>query len=235
VNDHTGRPLRLLSGLATQPALANSILPSFTGNTGIHVETVFEPTTILLNLINNGEHFDVLLGVTSAIQRLSESGHILAETVRVVARSGIGVATTGRSTAGGFHSMDEFIDTLRVARSVAYSRFGASGIYFAEALDRLGIREEIDARATVIDKGLTAAALFDGRADVAIQQVSELLSVPGAIILGTLPPEIQSYTEFSVGVGVASLSPDEARSLAGALATDQAGAAYLATGLTLPE
>ncbi|MET3174333.1 UNVERIFIED_ORG: hypothetical protein ABIB52_002183 [Arthrobacter sp. UYCu721] len=40
---------------------------------------------------------------------------------------------------------------------------GPSGIYFASLLERLGIAEQVKARATVIDAGPTAVALLDGR------------------------------------------------------------------------
>ncbi|MCU1475428.1 MAG: Ribulose-5-phosphate 4-epimerase-related epimerase and aldolase [Subtercola sp.] len=235
MNKNPTTRLRLLSGLATQQALISDILPAFTANTGIQVDTVFEPTSVLLNVINDGEPFDVLLGVTGTVQQLADSGHIRPDSVSAVARSGIGVAVTDASTDSSFTTADEFITTLRGARSVAYSRSGASGIYFAGLLDRLGIRAEIDAKATVLDKGFTATALFDGRADIAIQQVSELLSVPGAVILGTLPPTVQFYTDFAAGVSVASLAPAEAVLLAGALITEDAQSAYVATGLIRPD
>ena len=43
--------------------------------------------------------------------------------------------------------------TLLAARSVAYSRLGASGIYFAQLMVRMGIAAEINAKATIVEQG----------------------------------------------------------------------------------
>ena len=63
------------------------------------------------------------------------------------------------------------------ARSVAYSRLGASGILFAKLIERLGIASEINARAVIIPQGFTAEKLVTGEADLAVQQISELKQV----------------------------------------------------------
>jgi len=223
--------LRLFSGLATKPALESAVLPAFRARTGVAVETVYEPTSVLLQLIDSGERFDVLVGVTGSVDALVRQGTVSSVSVRPIARSGIGVACAGAPDPGGFTDVDAFIARLRAARSVAYSRSGASGIYFAELLERLGIREEIDARATVLEKGFTAEALFDGRADLAVQQVSELLAVPGANFLGALPDTVQSFTDFSAGIALGSARLDDAAGLIEAMTDEPATAAFTATGL----
>ena len=223
--------LRILSGLATKPALLGSILPGFTTDTGVPVDTVFEPTSVLIELITGGEAFDVVLGVTTSVRNLAANGYVAADSIRHVARSGVGIAAAKAGEMEAPATVDDLIRILCSARSVAYSRSGASGIYFAGLLDRLGIRDVIDAKATVLESGLTATALVDGRADVAIQQVSELLSVPGAVIVGTLPDDVQLFTEFSAGVSAASAFPSAAEELIRALVSGDASAAYVNTGL----
>ena len=64
--------------------------------------------------------------------------------------------------------------TLLGGESVAYSRIGASGILFAQLIERMGIAAEINARATIIPSGFTAERLVSGEADLAVQQISEL-------------------------------------------------------------
>ena len=39
-----------------------------------------------------------------------------------------------------------------------------------------------------------------GEAELAFQQISELLEVPGVDLVGPLPPEVQRVTVFSAGV-----------------------------------
>jgi molybdate transport system substrate-binding protein len=87
---------------------------------------------------------------------------------------------------------------------VAYSRIGASGILFAQLIERLGIAPEIDARATIIPQGFTAERLVTGEADLAVQQISELKQVGGIEVIGPIPHELQTPAVFSAGRMAAS-------------------------------
>src|ERR1700704_4280916 len=89
--------------------------------------------------------------------------------------------------------------TLLGARAVAYSRIGASGIFFAQLIERMGVAAEINAKARVVPSGFTAERLVTGEADLAVQQISELKLVPGVEIVGPIPRELQSPMVFSAG------------------------------------
>ena len=49
--------------------------------------------------------------------------------------------------------------------------------------------------------------------ELAFQQVSELLPVPGIELVGPLPPDIQEITTFSAGVHAKAKEPNAARAL----------------------
>ena len=85
-------------------------------------------------------------------------------------------------------------------RSIAYSRIGASGIFFARLIEQLGIADEVNAKATVIPSGFTAELAARGEVELAVQQVSELMVVPGVDVVGPLPIELQQPAMFSAGV-----------------------------------
>jgi molybdate transport system substrate-binding protein len=87
---------------------------------------------------------------------------------------------------------------------VAYSRIGASGILFAQLIERLGIAAEINARATIIPSGFTAERLVTGEPDLAVQQISELKQVAGIEVVGPILRELQTPAVFSAGRMVAS-------------------------------
>ena len=88
---------------------------------------------------------------------------------------------------------------MLAARSVAYSRLGASGIYFAQLIERMGITAEINARATIVQQGFTAERLVSGEADLAVQQISELKQVDGIEVVGPIPHDLQTPAVFSAG------------------------------------
>jgi molybdate transport system substrate-binding protein len=57
-----------------------------------------------------------------------------------------------------------------------------------------------------------------GEAEIAMQPMSELLAVPGAVLVGPIPLEVQHYLSYSGGVSVASRNRAAADELLLALA-----------------
>ncbi|SFU10432.1 substrate-binding domain-containing protein [Arthrobacter sp. ov118] len=220
----------LFSTIAVKKALDDVVCDAFTQETGVAVETVYEPTNALLDRIAAGARPDVMIGVTRQLLPLGQSGIVDLSTCTPVARVRVGIAAAGDSEPD-ITTVDALITTLTAARSVAYSRAGASGLYFAGLLERLGIAEQVNARATVIDSGFAAAAVIDGRADIAVQLMSEHRCVPGANIVGPLPDEVQQITEFSAVLGVAATLRREPQAFIEFLTSKQAREAYSLTGM----
>ncbi len=224
--------MHLLSALVIQGAVQEVVVPALQAN-GLHVTCTFEPTTVLESAIRDGARGDVLVAVDTVVDALIAAG-ILVGPIALV-ETGIGVAVEAGAPQPDLSTLAGFTATLREARSVAYSRKGASGIAFAALLNRLGLAAEVNARATIIEKGLVAQALLDGRADLAIQQVSELRTVPGIQVAGPLPPEIQVTTRFSAAIFADALQRPAARDLMAALQSEAARASYVAYGLILAD
>lgn len=219
----------LFSGLAVKDILEESVLPAFRAESGVEVEATYEPTKVLSTLIADGARPDVMLGVGSALKQLADDGVLAADAISPLVRSGIGVAVPPAATRPGIATVEELTEVIRRARSVAYSKTGASGTHFAGLLDRLGIAEEVNERACILPKGFTAEALLDGRADLAVQQVIELASVPGVQIVGPLPADAQHYVELSVGAAPGAAEP--ALALLHFLCSPPATRTYQAAGL----
>jgi molybdate transport system substrate-binding protein len=121
--------------------------------------------------------------------------------------------------------------TLLAARSVAYSRLGASGIFFAQLIAKMGIAAEINVRATVVPMGFTAERLVTGDADIAIQQLSELKQVKGIEVVGPLPLHLQTPAVFSAGRMAASNNVAAADLLLKFLSSPDATPALIESGL----
>ncbi|MDH6196846.1 molybdate transport system substrate-binding protein [Mycobacterium frederiksbergense] len=221
--------ITLYSGLALRNALVEHIIPSFTEGTGITVDATFEPTTVLIKLIDSGARPDVFIGVDGSVRAIAEAGVLQPSSVETVARSSIGYAVAAGAVAPEFADGAAFLEYLLSARSVAYTRTGASGIAFSASLERLGLAARINERATVFESGFTAEALLDGRADVAIQQMSELASVAGVQVVGPVPAELQTYTTFAVGVG--GTAPKGAEQFARCLSLAASVSAFADSGL----
>jgi len=100
------------------------------------------------------------------------------------------------------------------ARKVAYidpAAGGSSGIYLDGLFQRLGLAEAVRAKAVLVPGGLVADKLVSGEADLAIHQISEILPVRGAQLVGPLPEAIQNYTTYAGAVSAGSRHPDAAQ------------------------
>ncbi|MEV6909209.1 substrate-binding domain-containing protein [Amycolatopsis sp. NPDC051071] len=218
--------LSLFSALSVKKALDEVLLPAFTQ---AELDVTFDPTTILVKKIGEGAKPDVVIAVSDAFTELAAAGAVTPDSRVVLAKSGIGIATAPELDSPDIGTVDALRTALTSARSVAYSRSGASGIYFARLIQDLGIADEVNARATIVEKGFTALAITDGRADLAVQQVSELKFVPQARIIGPLPDGAQHYSELSAALGCSA--PPEAADLLRFLSGPEAKAAYRDAGL----
>ncbi|QUW17840.1 substrate-binding domain-containing protein [Agrococcus sp. Marseille-Q4369] len=222
--------ITLYSGLVVKQPLLETLIPAFEAYGGT-VETVFEPTTVILERVAAGERPDLVLGVAESIRDLADQGVLTHASVEELAVSAVGYARLPESASPADASADAFIEYLRDV-AVAYSLSGASGLHLQKVLGDRGVLEKIDERAVRFPAGLTAEAVVDGRADVAIQQMSELRSVTGPHIVEPLPHDLQSYGRFAIGSRPdAPADADRFRRL---LQSDAATAAFEAVGLSRP-
>lgn len=226
----TTSPIQLFSGLALKQVLTGRVLPAFTERTGRVVMSTFEPTGVLVDLIAAGQRPDVMIGVDRSLRELTQGpSPVLSErSLRPLVRSGIGVAVPAGSPAPAIGTVDELKQALLGSERVAYSRTGASGLYFAELLATLGIADAVNGRACVIDKGFVGETLLDGRADLAVQQLVELATVDGIHIVGPLPDAVQRHIELSAAAAVAAPGADP---LLDFLYSAEAARAYRSVGL----
>jgi molybdate transport system substrate-binding protein len=222
--------IKLMSTLGLM-GVVEELAPRYERLGGTKIAAVFAPTSTLMERIGNGETADVAILVSEAIERLTTEG-ILAHGSRVdLARSVVGIAVRAGAAKPGIGSAEAFKRTLLEAKSVAYSRAGASGIFFAGLIERLGVADEVNAKATVIPSGFTGEVVAKGAAELAVQQISELMVVPGIDIVGPLPSEIASVTTFSGAVFSASAQPEAGRSLLGFFSAAEAVPVIAGKGL----
>jgi molybdate transport system substrate-binding protein len=194
------------------------------------LEVALLPSAVWMERIRGGATADVAILLADSIDALAAAG-ILRQGRTDLARSLVGIAVRAGAPRPDISSVDAFVATMRAAKSVALSGAGASGLYFAALLPRLGIADEVMAKATVIPSGFTGELVRRGEAEIAVQQVSELKAVPGIDIVGTLPAGIEGVSVFSAGIFAGSGRKEEAEALIGMLAAEEAGAIYAANGL----
>ena len=201
--------VRMLSTLGLMGAM-RSLSAALEAATGIHVDADFAPTFSLLKRLRAGEGADLVILTREGLNELIGEGRVVEGTAADLARSYVGLAVRKGAPHPDIATEAALRKTLLAARSVAYSRLGASGVYFAQLIVRMGIADEINAKATIVEQGFTAERLVSGEADLAVQQISELKQVGGIEVIGPVPHDLQTPAVFSAGRMVNAKQADAA-------------------------
>jgi molybdate transport system substrate-binding protein len=222
--------VRVRSTLALKGAV-HSLASQYQAAGGARIDADFAPTLALLDRLRAGEAADVVILTREGLDEVAREGRVAAESCVDLARSWVGIAVKAGADHPDISTEAALRTALLGARSVAYSRLGASGILFAKLIERLGIASEINAKAQIIPQGFTAERLITGEADLAVQQISELKQVVGIEVVGAIPRELQTPAVFSAGRMAATNKPAEADRLLRFLASPEVAPALRESGL----
>jgi molybdate transport system substrate-binding protein len=211
--------LKVLSAGALKPVLV-ALQPAFEQQTGHRLRIENDTAGGLQKRIAAGEAFDLVFSSPASLRPLREQGRLAADEPVPIARVAIGVAVRKGAPAPDISSVAAFRSALLRARSVAYidpAAGGSSGVYLDQLFERWGIAPQVRAKAVLVQGGQSARQVVAGRAVLAMQQISELVSVPGVVLVGPLPPEIQKYTVYTGAVSAGSVEPGTAHAFLQAL------------------
>ena len=178
------------------------LVPQFERATGHKVLTAYGPsmgTTVnaIPVRLERGEGVDVMIMVGYALDGLIKQGKVIADSRVDLTKSLIGVVVKSGAPKPDISSAEALKRTLLAAKSVAYSD-SASGVYIStEMFERLGIADAMKDKAKKISADPVAGVVARGDAELGMQQISELLPVPGVDLVGPLPPELQKVTVYS--------------------------------------
>ncbi len=178
-----------------------------------------------------GEAIDVVIVAADALDRFVQQGRVVAGSRVDLARSAIGLAVRRGAPKPDISTVDALRRTLLAAGSIAYSA-SVSGTYFStELVQTLGIADQVLPKSRRIEGERVATVVARGEAELGLQQVSELLPVPGVDYIGPLPEPVQRVTVFAAGVGAAAGSPDTAQKFIAFLASPAAAPTIEKTAL----
>jgi molybdate transport system substrate-binding protein len=213
-------------------AVMLDLLPDFERTTGAKPDITWASTNMLLDEIAKGARGDLTILTDEAIDDLIRQGKVVAGSRVDLARSAIGVAVRQGAHKPDISSPQAFKRTLLTAKGVCYSKTGISGIYFPTVLERLGIVAEMTSNIVIPEPGVPVGTLVaNGQAEIGIQQISELLPVPGIEVIGPLPAPLQKLTTFSAGLFTGAREPEVAKALVAALSAPAARPVYTAKGM----
>jgi molybdate transport system substrate-binding protein len=222
--------VRVLSTLALKGAV-QSLAGQYQAAGGARIDADFAPTLGLLERLRGGETADVVILTREGLDGLAAAGTVVPASCVDLARSYVGIAVKAGADHPDIGDEAALRATLLGARSIAYSRRGASGIFFAQLIERMGIAREVNAKARIIPSGFTAELLVSGEAELAVQQLSELKLVSGIELVGPIPRELQTAAVFSAGRLAASTRPVQSDALLKYLASPEVAPVLRDSGL----
>ncbi len=197
--------LKLLTAGAYKPA-ALELVPEFEKRTGHKVTIENDTAGNLGKRVGAGEYFDVVV-MPPLVLGPYLGNRIVESSAKALARVGIGVAVKQGAPVPDISTVDAFKKSLLAARAIAYTdpaSGGTAGTYLAKLFEKLGIAAELKPKSVLVKGGLSAEKLMTGEAEIALQPSSELLAVPGVMLVGPIPLEVQHYIPYSGGVSTAS-------------------------------
>jgi molybdate transport system substrate-binding protein len=200
---------------------AGELLAQYTGRTGIAVDALYDTAQALVRRVAAGERADLALLGSAAIDEWVARGVLEAASVRPIAQSCIGVGVRAGTPLPDLSTPARFVAALRAAQSIAHTTEGASGVYFGALLAELGLADELRPKIRTRPGGLIGELLVAGAAQLGVQQMSELMAVPGVTLAGPLPVPYRRWF------------PNSGARFAGA--ADAAGARALLDFLSGPE
>lgn len=222
----------LTAGAFKQVLLA--LVPEFEKQSG-HKVTVDNGTAgTLKKRIEGGEAFDVAVITPVVVDDLALKGKIVGGSTVKLATVGVGVVVKEGAPKPDVSTVEAFKKTLLAAKSVAYidpASGGSSGIYVDKLLERLGIADQVRAKAKLKKGGHVADLIVSGEAELGLHQISEIVPVKGAALVGPLPKEIQNITTYAAGISTGTKNRDAAQALIKMLSGSAAAAVLKSKGM----
>lgn len=206
------------------------------------VSVKFDRSGVVKKRVLDGEIVDVAITTRAAIDELARQDKVAPDSVVDVAHSQIGLAVRTGAAKPNIGSRESFERALRNANSIACAdpaTGSPSGNHFFALLSRLGITAEIEPKLRLVGAGkgsvvVVCEAVAKGEAEIGIQQIAEILAVPGVDLVGPLPTDLQNVTTFSAAVPSNAKNPELARRFVAFISSAAAAPVIAGNGMKAP-
>jgi molybdate transport system substrate-binding protein len=185
-----------ISSMATRQVLAE-LATAFAQRSGHEVAVESVGGVDAARRVQAGEHFDLVVLASDAIDRLIASGHLVAGSRVDLVRSPVAIAARAGAPRPDVGSEAALQQALRAARSIGFST-GPSGTHLLTLFERWGLAGALKDRIVQAPPGVPVGALVArGEVELGFQQLSELMHLDGIAVLGTLPGASAFITTFA--------------------------------------
>lgn len=214
------------------PGVMGRLISMFESATGHKVTLVVKNGPAIAAEVKQGT-VDLVVTNAEAVDALSSSGEISASSKTLLMISKLGLAVKAGAPKPDISTADKLKAALLAAKTVGHSR-AISGQHFLTVVERLGIADAVKAKAVIPQGEPVGAAVAKGAAEIGVQQVVELLAVPGIEFVGPLPGDLQKQIPLSAGIPANAKNGETALALIKFLRSEPAVAVLKQIGMDVP-
>jgi molybdate transport system substrate-binding protein len=215
--------------------LFDDVRPAFEAAYGQKLNIEFASTADIAKRVQDGEIADFVITSRAGVDSLIKTGSVTLGNQFALVGSSIAVAVPSGHPKPDISTVETLKSALVAARTVSFTdpaSGGPSGIHLAKVLGQLGIADQVRAKTKFPPAGgAVGDILARGEADIGIQQMAELSSFNGVDVVGPLPRELQSITEYAVAIPANAVHPEAGKTLAEFMRSPRGVAAIKARGL----
>jgi molybdate transport system substrate-binding protein len=204
--------LKVISGGGAQGVL-QTLAPQFQGTTDNKVELHFAVVGAIQQRLMKGEKADVVVLPLALLDAVEKAGAFRTKFRTIVGRIPIGVVVGEGADAPDISRPEAVRQALVDARSVVFPDPNATptGKHLMGMFARMDIASSMQPKIVfknAIDGGVTLVR--DGKVDLGLFLVTEILPVKGVKLAGTLPPSLQGYVVYAAAVAADSNASEAA-------------------------
>ena len=214
--------------------------PAFEKSTGNHLITTRGPSVgdspeAIPARLTRGEEADVTIMDGSGVDFLVAHNLARADSKLMLAESSFGMVVRAGQPKPDISTIDALRKTLLESKSIAYSDSGSGTYLSTVGFKKLGVAEQVAAKSHKVrgpPSGESVASFVaHGGAEIGFQQVAELINVPGADFVGTVPAGLQPPAFFVGMVPTNSKQPEAAVALLKFMSSEEAAPVITKAGL----
>jgi molybdate transport system substrate-binding protein len=226
------KDLKVLTG-AGMSMPVKALAAEFGKRTGTNVSVVSDTAGGVQKRIEAGEKFDLVIGTTAVLDNLTRAGKVSghhADLAQMVA----GISAKAGTAKPPIGDSGQVKATLLAAKSIAYvdpASGGITGVFFLQQADKMGVGEQVRAKAVLKPNGTgVAAAVASGEAQYGVTLISEMLPNKG-VTVWALPDDIQMTTIYTAAIATNAENAMDAEALLTDLRGPKGREASLTAGL----
>ncbi len=196
--------LRILSGGAAQGLVA-SLAPKFKERTGFDIEGEFGAVGAMADKLRKGTPADIVVLTAAIIAKLAEENRVVPTSIADIGQVETAIAVRAGDPPVAIANAATLRDALLAADGIFIpdTKTSTAGTHVGKILQQLGIAHDVTDRLKIFPNGATAMrglAESDALRPIGCTQSTEIISTPGVVLSGPLPPGYALSTMYTAAV-----------------------------------